>query len=437
MRRSLLAVFAAGAVAVAAFVACVGDDAPTPATTPDSDAATTGDGPASSGDGSGGGQDSGGDSASSGCTTSQTACNGGCVETTSFQTDAKSCGACGHDCLGATCTGGKCAAIPIFPATVTDAATVEPVRNIVVDATTVYFTASQAANGSGSPGFYSCPIAGCASPTLLLAGNTWGLAMTPTAPTRILFSIPQDDVVLRYSPAGSGGDRFTSCAGNELLCRFSGFPQSDAIATDGTTVYWGTGVPGPGGFNGNNGYKVALPNGGAAIDLGSAAAGTAISMVSAALDSDDATKKYLYVADSTGDGGRILAFTTSGTPAPVVLAGSGSTTGVSSVIVKNGLVYWASKTGIYSAPVCPAASCPATPPTPVKVYAIANATAVVADATKLYFAAGATVSSCTFASCATPKPLFEGATANVLSLAQDATAIYLGDDHGNVARVAK
>lgn len=437
MRLSLVAVLVAACVSLGAFVACVGDDATAAATTPNGDAGANDDGP-SSGDGASG-QDGGSDSAASKCTATQADCNGACVATTTFQTSATSCGTCGHDCLGGTCSAGKCSALPLFTS-VSDAATVEPVRNIVVDATSVYFTAAQGANGGGAPGLFSCAIAGCASPTLLAAGNAFGLAITPTAPTRIVFSIPQDDVVLRYSPAGSGGDRSAGCTGNEMLCRLSGNPQSNAIATDGTNVFWGTGVPGPGGFNGFDAFKVALPNGGAAIDLGAAptASGTTvISMVSAALDPDDAMKKYVYVADSTGDGGRVLAFSTSGTPAPAVVASTGATTGVASVIVKNGLVYWASKTGVYSTPVCGAASCPVTPPAPVKVYAIANANAVIADATNLYFAAGATVSTCPFASCTTPKPLFEGATANVLALAQDAKAIYMGDDHGNVARVAK
>lgn len=33
------------------------------------------------------------------------ACDGGCVD---LKTDPKNCGACGHDCQGATCVGGKC-----------------------------------------------------------------------------------------------------------------------------------------------------------------------------------------------------------------------------------------------------------------------------------------------------------------------------------------
>src|SRR5258708_22292333 len=156
-------------------LACVGDDPAAVAPGPADDGGGGADGTSGS-DGSSGGVD-GAVSDSGGCSGSQVSCKGACVEPTSFATNPTSCGSCGHDCVGGACAGGKCQAIKIFSGT-SDAATVEPVRNLVIDTTTVYFTAAQGPNGGGKPGLYSCPIAGCTSPTLIEPGNAFGLAIT-------------------------------------------------------------------------------------------------------------------------------------------------------------------------------------------------------------------------------------------------------------------
>jgi hypothetical protein len=96
MRKGALA-FVAAAIAFAAFVQCTGDDpslGPSGDAGPASgDATSTSDGP-SSGDG--------GDP-------------GATCDTSKIATDAKNCGRCGHDCLGAKCSEGRCEAADLAP----------------------------------------------------------------------------------------------------------------------------------------------------------------------------------------------------------------------------------------------------------------------------------------------------------------------------------
>lgn len=439
MRLSLLAVLVSGCVTIGAFVACVGDSASSPTDTPSNDAGgTTGDGQAG-GDGSGGDVDGAIDAPSS-CTSTQVDCKGACVETSTFQTNATSCGACGHDCLGGACAAGRCQPLQLVAGT-TDASTREPVVRMLVDGSLVYYTAARDAFGVGSDpsGLYSVPITGGATPSLIQSGNLFSLAVTTTGHKYLVVSDPQNDELYRYDPAGSGGDRSTYCAagGNEKLCVFvGGVPVANAMAIEGTTVFWGFGTAAHPGDNVV--VKTPLPNGQMTPAFGTAPTPPfAPETIAVALDPDDAMKRFFYTADLGGS--RVLAYSTLGGPTAVasVLATSTTATGVSSIAVKGGNVYFTSSTGVYSTPVCPAAGCPASAVVPTHIFPIANASAIVADASSIYFAAGTTVSSCPLVGCVTPKTLFEGTAGNVTALAQDATALYMGDDRGNVGRIAK
>jgi hypothetical protein len=438
MRVSMLAVLVSGCVALGAFVACVGDDSTTaPVETPPIDGGTTSDGPANV-DGSGGNVDGASDSSSGQCTSTQVDCNGACVETSTFQTNATSCGACGHDCLGGTCAGGKCQPLQLVAGTA-DASTKEPVVRMLVDGSLVYYTAARDffVTSTDPSGLYSCPITGGAAPSLIQSGNLFSLAVTSTGHKYLVVSDPQNDELYRYDPAGSGGDRTTYCApgGGEKLCVFvGGVGAANAMAIDGTNVFWGIGTAGHAGDN--HVIKTPLPNGQTTPAFG-AAPTSAPETIAVALDPDDAAKQFFYTVDLGGS--RVLAYATSGLPATLasVLATSTTATGVSSIAVKGGKVFFTSSTGVYSTPVCPATGCPATAVVPTHIFPIANASAIVADASSIYFAAGTTVSSCPLVGCVTPKTLFEGTAGNVTALAQDATAIYMGDDRGNVGRIAK
>jgi hypothetical protein len=82
-------------------------------------------------------------------------CNSACTDPSTYQTDPKNCGFCGHDCLGNACAIGLCA-----PDTI--GSTLPTPSNLAVDGTNVYVTTS----GDGSPtatsgAVYQCPVTGC------------------------------------------------------------------------------------------------------------------------------------------------------------------------------------------------------------------------------------------------------------------------------------
>ncbi len=81
-----------------------------------------------------------------GCASGETMCGASCV---SLQgTDANNCGACGHGCLGGTCSAGVCQPVTIVPGA--------SLSEVVVDSTDVYFV------GAGQ--VLSCPLTGgCAN----------------------------------------------------------------------------------------------------------------------------------------------------------------------------------------------------------------------------------------------------------------------------------
>lgn len=88
-----------------------------------------------------------------GCETGTELCGGQCVDVTTYVTDSKNCGVCGHDCQGNACANGMCA--PDLMGT----NLANPV-NLAVDSSNVYFTTiADSTTTSGS--VYRCPVTGC------------------------------------------------------------------------------------------------------------------------------------------------------------------------------------------------------------------------------------------------------------------------------------
>lgn len=126
---------AAGVVYVAA---CTGDDPDPLSATPDGgEEAST---------------DAGGDEDDDG---SLTECDGGAVDTS---TSSEHCGACGHDCAGGACSGGRCQPLTI-------AENLSRPYGVTVGGTGVLWVRGDADGGAVE----SCPISGCkgAPPTLI------------------------------------------------------------------------------------------------------------------------------------------------------------------------------------------------------------------------------------------------------------------------------
>ncbi len=98
-------------------------------------------------------------------------CRGACV--TVDGGDANNCGACGHGCLGSTCTSGLCDPVTLAPGGAGAPGTAaETVNGLTTDGSNVYWTYGRGSFGSGGDGVLSCSGVGCSlSPTALYTGN--------------------------------------------------------------------------------------------------------------------------------------------------------------------------------------------------------------------------------------------------------------------------
>jgi hypothetical protein len=204
-----------------------------------------------------------------------------------LQTDAKNCGACGHDCLGATCNGGLCA--PALVVTGLDQAGV-----ITVDGNDLFLLKS---GTTGPDGFiWQAPKTGGAA--IALVSNFVYPASLAVSPTDVFFpalgahmnKVPRSGGPITQLPPTLGANPFQlaidstyvywmSGGGPETINRMaldgSGptpIVTQDAIqafAIDGAYVYFATGP------RGGTGTITRVPVGtGAPLDLGKTSVGT-------------------------------------------------------------------------------------------------------------------------------------------------------------------
>jgi hypothetical protein len=315
------------------------------------------------------------------CGTAGACCSGSCVPA------GDNCGACGHSCLGSTCTEPNCdPAILQFG---------QVASGIASDGTNVYWT-------SNSGGIVSkCAAASCGSTIVTLATGTSPESVAVDA-SHVYWTDSGAGTVMSCPLAGCGGAPATL---------YSGATGPSGIATDGASVYW---------TNASNGVVAKCPLTGCGgspptvLATGTAPAGIAVGSGYAVWTDHGAGKVMTCATGGCGGSPTQLA-------AGQVLTWTNSKDGVAwSLAVAGGTAYWPTDTAIVG---CSLSGCSGAP---FVVAAGQYPAWVTADATGLYWyddTAGGDVWTCPLGGCgASPTLLASGYGTGVLAV--DATRIY-------------
>lgn len=177
-----------------------------------------------------------------------------------LQNDPEHCGRCGHDCLGGSCTGGRCDAVVLAPNLTTpsgiavgaddvyfttyESGTVQSVkksggavttlasgevraRGVAVNAGTLYwangdFTADDAGYKGG---IWKCALPACTARTYVAAGD-YDTAYPTVHGAFLYFGTGEDDTVMRVPLAGGGASTVATTA------------RPFGIAVDDTHAYY-------------------------------------------------------------------------------------------------------------------------------------------------------------------------------------------------------
>jgi hypothetical protein len=233
------------------------------------------------------------DCQSGSCTCLETVCAGSCVDT---QKDAHNCGACAHDCQGASCQMGLCQPVAL-------ASNLSSPWGIAVGGGSVYWT------NSGDGTVMTLPATGGGTPTALATAQS-----TPR-------SIALDAANAYWVDSGAG--TVMQCAragcGGAPLALASGQGAPWGVAVDATSAYWTAG---------SNVERSLL------ADAGAVPVGTdAKTAYPIAVDGVSA-----YWADSAGS---VLKCAVGGCSSPTTLASSAVLGGAAyGLAIDAGNVYW-------------------------------------------------------------------------------------------------
>jgi hypothetical protein len=296
-----------------------------------------------------------------GCYPTYCAASNACVDLTS---DGKNCGACGHDCLGGTCSGGQCQPVMI-------AQYIGSSEIIYVGAQTVYVTTDSGyvgrANKDGSdlkpparPGFTSSAFGGT---TLAEDGDRVFLVRTGDSPIRVSYCLATNcDSTL----VAVGGDYSQYFAVNQADHKIFWVDYSPSRVVSTSTVGSMSAVDVPGGAleSGSSGSRLFYAQGGIYFSDATGvsripAAGGSIKGISGAdapLTILGTNNTSLFVYDGTTIGAVSLPNGDGGTPKSLVT--TTLSVGVDGhFAADDAVIYWASNG---AANTCQIANCSGT-----------------------------------------------------------------------------
>ena len=383
-------------------------------------------------DGGGGGDaQNGGDGGSGGDAACAPNCGSACVDLTS---NKDNCGACGHSCLGASCTGSKCDAVQVFVGSATDAATAG-VAGIGVDGSNVFWITPRpshpgAQSISQSSTVYECATSGaCSVPQIYFQQVAEVDSMIGGGPGVFYLANQSGALVERLSTNGidAGSPVGTTCGKGNPCELGTGIAYPAYLATDGTRVFAGSNA------DGTHGSGLEATDGGLSYLVLNAASGVGITAVTA-----DATNNFVYSAFTNGNIYISRGTDTNATPTNTIT----SQTVVGQMMVANGKIFWTRPdTGdVVTIPAClGVADCGNGNPAPTtSVFANApGAFAITSDSTHAYWSAGSDVYACPLTGCGGSPTKIASGSASIHAIANDAASVYWGDDSGSIWKVAK
>jgi hypothetical protein len=336
-----------------------------------------------------------------------------------LETDTHNCGACGHDCLGTTCSGGICESVVL-------AQKENQPTALTLDSTNLYWTDfGTSASSYDDQTIRACAKDGCAqTPTTLApsAGFSYGIAVNGTH--------------LYWTEDNSGlvvGCTLPSCSTPTHLATGQDEPYGVVTDPSGATLLWTNN--GESGMGDGTVMSCSLPSCSSPTPIA-----TGLDYPSGIV----ANASHVYFADegTSAKDGIVYSCPLSGCGAsPTVIQGGQLTPFY--VATSDASLVWAS-TGSGVVSVCPLAGCGGDPTT--LAMGQANPYAVAIDASDVYwtnYASVGQVMTCPIAGCPAAGPtVLATSQAYPAAVVVDAQWVYwinsgLVDSSGSVMKVAK
>jgi hypothetical protein len=326
------------------------------------------------------------------CAAGSVCCAGGCAN---LQTDGLSCGACGHSCLGGTCSGGKCQPVTLVTKVAVD---------IAVDATNVYW-----ANRVPAPsGFVQkCAISNCVGTVTTLASGLGSPRGVLVDATNVYWIEQGTSVLQKCAIAGCGGTP-TQLA--------SGLATPNGLAGNGTQLFWTQ--------TGDSTVRSCMLPGCASVTT-MASGQSSLQGITV-----DATSLYWATANSVY---KCALANCGSTITPLV---TGLPYAADRIAVNATDAYITSETKPGAIWKCALGGCGTSPTT---ISGIGQPFGVVLDAANVYWSDNTnnTVDKCPLAGCGGSPTVLATTSSGMQLLAQDSKSLYWADGVAHIYRLAK